>query len=239
MLLFYSVCVCVCVAGKDDRLKKLSERRYWANKYQDLDSPFDWFLSEEVVSSFVCHTLLNVASKRNFHEKSKRMFNRVQPVNVLDLGCGKSSLPLYFYEWTPFPVAIHCLDYVHEAVDFQLKNLRAAPAGHPGSYVCGVCASVCHLPYQSDHFHLVTDKGTMDAVLKDPANGSDRARAMLKEVERVLKSGGSFMQVTDEDPDSRMYFLERHSPANCNWGFSILIDHSTNSKECFVYSFCK
>ena len=204
-----------------------------------MDETFDWFLSEEVISSLACHCLLNIGSKENFSEISHSMHKRVQPVNVLDLGCGNSMLPLCFYEWTPFPVAVHCLDYVKDAVDFQLRTLRETWPGHRSSYSSGVCASVCSLPYKSDLFHLVTDKGTMDALLRDPVNGISNAKLMLTEVERVLHKGGSFLQVTDEDPDSRMYFLETNSPPSCRWRFSILTDRDQSSREYFVYSFSK
>lgn len=218
---------------------ELSKREYWQTKYQDSTETFDWFLSEDIISGLACHCILNIASRRNFSETSDSMHKRVQPVNILDLGCGNSVLPQCFYEWRPFPVAVHCLDYVKGAVDFQLRTLREMRPGHRHSYASGVCASVCSLPYKSGTFHLITDKGTMDALLKDPVNGTTNAALMLTEVERVLHNGGSFMQITDEDPDSRMYFLETTSPPSCQWRFSILVDSGLSDRECFVYSFSK
>lgn len=220
-------------------LEKLSRREYWQVKYKEQTETFDWFVSDDAIPGLACHCLFNVAAKKDFSKTPDAMHARIEPVNVLDLGCGQSVLPLRFYEWTPFPVGVHCLDYVEEAVDFQLQTLKATWPGHRQSYVSGVCASVCSLPYKSNLFHVVTDKGTMDALLKDPVSGSTKAKEMLSEVERVLRKDGLFMQITDEDPDSRMYFLETHSPSTCQWRFSILTDSNQCDREIFAYTFCK
>lgn len=162
-------------------------------------------------------------------------------VNVLDLGCGKSLLPKCMYGWKQFPVAVFCLDYVQEALNFQLDTVKTAPPGHSGNHVYGLCASVCQLPFKSGSFSLITDKGTMDALLKNFKDGASRAKEMLSEVQRVLQDGGIFMQITDEDPDSRLYFLETNSQQSKSgqWTFSVLIDDANKKQECFLYMFQK
>jgi ubiquinone/menaquinone biosynthesis C-methylase UbiE len=98
---------------------------------------------------------------------------------------------------------------------------------------------VCSLPYKDNLFHLLVDKGTMDALIKNPKHGRGDASSMLHEAERVLQSGGMFLQVTDEDPDSRLLFLEKHSPKSCSWNVSVLADVGPTDRDCFVYTFFK
>ncbi|KAK7480359.1 hypothetical protein BaRGS_00028406 [Batillaria attramentaria] len=222
----------------------LSSRVYWKQKYKgSQEDAFDWFLSHSVLSGLVDHALSNVSHtpSAGSHSLSTPEVTETKPVNVLDLGCGKSLMPKCLYEWKHFPLTVYCLDYIQDAVEFQLGTLQTASPGHTDSNVYGVCASVCQLPFHSRSFKLVTDKGTMDALLKNSTTGVTQAREMLCEVHRVLQDGGVFMQITDEDPDSRLYVLETNSPSSPSgqWTFSVLPEDEDRKQECFVYMFHK
>lgn len=84
----------------------------------------------------------------------------------------------------------------------------------------------------------------MDAVLKDKLHGQEKARHMFAEVMRVLSlsGGGRFIQVTDEDPDSRLQFLENcsNSITSCqsHLDFSQPNIFPSNSDQNFTDSEC-
>ena len=150
-----------------------------------------------------------------------------------------SVVPTKFFEWTPFPVEVHCLDFSAAAISFQLNVVGKVSPGHRNSNIFGVCADVTNIPYKNDTFHLITDKGTMDSLMKDREKGVQNSQEMLSEIERTLCKGGTFLQVTDEDPDSRMLYLETNGSKTINWQFSILADTEQDNKEIFIYSFTK
>ena len=70
------------------------------------------------------------------------------------------------------------------------------------------------LPFASSTFDVVIDKGTSDSALKEPREGVKMAASILRESVRVLKAGGCVWQITDEDPDVKLAFLEAASDAN-------------------------
>lgn len=51
----------------------------------------------------------------------------------------------------------------------------------------------------------------MDALLKDTTNGQFKCEVMMSEVMRILSNCGRYMQISDEDPDSRLLCLEEIS----------------------------
>lgn len=182
--------------------------------------------------------------EQDVQAKLDKTFQKQQSVqlpchHVLDLGCGRSQLPLNLYLWKHFPLAVICLDYVQEAVDYQLHSLQTVTPGCQNSFMYGACADACQLPFRNDCFDLVMDKGTMDALLKNTQEGALSAKQMLFEAYRVLNKGGGFVQLTDEDPDSRLPFLESISPDLCQWNFFVLTGHWDDSQENFLYYFTK
>ncbi|BFZ11494.1 hypothetical protein BsWGS_14533 [Bradybaena similaris] len=135
------------------------------------------------------------------------------PVSCLDLGCGTSSVSRTILSYSRVAVRLVLLDFVHEALQYQKQhmNTTAAAASESGYHL--VCADVTCLPFGDRSFDLAVDKGTMDALLKDKARMSTTAGDMLSEAERTLTSGGRFVQISDEDPDARLPFLDylRHA----------------------------
>lgn len=227
----------------DDRLQHLSKHHFWKSKYQQEVLSFDWFLSKENLSQFVKHVLQQyqdkIISAQHSVKAVENTLNLLGQFHILDLGCGSSALPECFYQWEHYPVSVQCLDYIYEAVQYQMHSMKLIRPGNKNSQVHGVCANACCLPYRSDIFHLITEKGTMDSLLKDTRTGQEKARQMFQEVYRVLQNGGVFMQISDEDPDSRLFFLEDLSGFPCRWTvLDLAVDYEMNN-NCFVYSFQK
>jgi SAM-dependent methyltransferase len=63
------------------------------------------------------------------------------------------------------------------------------------------------MPFEDNHFDIAFDKGTVDALMCDQqCLGS--IGGTLKEVHRVLKPGGLFIEITYGWPSSRMWLWE-------------------------------
>lgn len=82
------------------------------------------------------------------------------------------------------------------------------------------------LAYESQMFDLVIDKSTMDALLCGKFAQMNVA-IMLKECQRVLKIGGSYLAISYGEPDTREQMLQRISMNN--------LEFSTHKVE----RFCK
>ena len=76
---------------------------------------------------------------------------------------------------------------------------RAQDSGLPTP--CFAVMDVRRLPLRGSLFEIVLDKGTLDALLTDEADGTKSAMAMLREVRRTLKPGGVYLVVSHSPPD--------------------------------------
>uniref|UniRef100_A0A0B7A262 Methyltransferase domain-containing protein n=1 Tax=Arion vulgaris TaxID=1028688 RepID=A0A0B7A262_9EUPU len=143
-----------------------------------------------------------------------RLADKSKPLSYLDLGCGTSSLAGNILTNSPTPVLLVLLDFVSEALHYQKQYISTCTALIPESSCQLVCADVMFLPFGDGCFNIAVDKGTMDALLKDKVNGHSKAQVMMSEVRRVLAPGGRFLQISDEDPDTRLLFLEQLNKVN-------------------------
>ncbi|KAK9541891.1 hypothetical protein VZT92_001909 [Zoarces viviparus] len=64
-----------------------------------------------------------------------------------------------------------------------------------------------HEHYGCSSVDLIVDKGTTDALLRSK-EGKWKANQVLKQCLKVLRSSGSLLQFSDEDPDARLLWLE-------------------------------
>lgn len=132
-------------------------------------------------------------------------------LQVLDMGCGTSALGPCVYRHSPLPVRVTCADISPTAVRLMQEHVRAkAIQPHsPSSQLEFVeldCAQL-HKHYCSGSVDLIVDKGTTDALLRSK-EGKGKASLVLKECLKVLRSSGSLLQFSDEDPDARLLWLE-------------------------------
>uniref|UniRef100_A0A453B404 Methyltransferase domain-containing protein n=1 Tax=Aegilops tauschii subsp. strangulata TaxID=200361 RepID=A0A453B404_AEGTS len=78
-----------------------------------------------------------------------------------------------------------------------------------------VVADMLDLPFESESFDLVIEKGTMDVLFVDsgdPWNPNpttvDNVTKMLEGIHKVLKPGGKFVSITFGQPHFRRRFFE-------------------------------
>uniref|UniRef100_A0A453B4B8 Methyltransferase domain-containing protein n=1 Tax=Aegilops tauschii subsp. strangulata TaxID=200361 RepID=A0A453B4B8_AEGTS len=106
---------------------------------------------------------------------------------------------------------VTCIDLSPVAV--QRMRDRLAEQGTSGVDV--VVADMLDLPFESESFDLVIEKGTMDVLFVDsgdPWNPNpttvDNVTKMLEGIHKVLKPGGKFVSITFGQPHFRRRFFE-------------------------------
>lgn len=159
---------------------------------------FEWFFGFDAVRDFVMPLL-----RTKSHPDAL--------LQVLDMGCGTSALGPCIYRHSPLPVRVTCADISPVAVRLMQEDARAK-AVQPRSlssqleFVELDCTQL-HKHYPSGSLDLIVDKGTTDALLRSK-EGKGKAGLVLKQCLKVLRSSGSLLQFSDEDPDARLLWLE-------------------------------
>ncbi|KAK6241221.1 hypothetical protein QUC31_015108 [Theobroma cacao] len=131
--------------------------------------------------------------------------------SVLELGCGNSQLCEELYK--DGITEITCIDLSSVAVERMKERLLSK--GNKEIKVLE--ADMLDLPFHSECFDVVIEKGTMDVLFVDsgdpwnpqPATVS-KVMAMLEGVHRVLKPDGIFISITFGQPHFRRPFF--HNP---------------------------
>jgi len=170
----------------------LAEHGYWEERYsQSNGGHFDWLTSSGC-------TLDNVLPYLRPGAK------------VLDLGCGTSQFALELCRARPC-AQVYCLDYSRAALAL-MKHLCEEQFGKHGekkpslNFVHG---NATKMPFKTDMFDVVIDKGTTDSVLKfeDRTRAYLMARKIQNEALRITSRSGVYIQITDEDPELRLDLL--------------------------------
>ncbi|XP_072990887.1 uncharacterized protein [Typha latifolia] len=130
-------------------------------------------------------------------------------LSVLEVGCGNSRLCEELYR--EGVTDITCSDLSAVAVERMRKRL--AEQGISGIKV--VEADMLDLPFESESFDLVIEKGTMDVLFVDsgdPWNPNpstvDKVMKMLECVHKVLKPEGTFISISFGQPHFRRPLFE-------------------------------
>lgn len=181
----------------------MDKKATWDRFYTETNSSttfknFEWFFSFEAVRHFIMPFLETRAQPDASH-------------CVLDIGCGTSDLGPSIYRHSTFPVRVTCADVSPIAVRLMEDHIRTKvlQPGNPSSVLRFAEMDCMQL---SQHFascsvDLIIDKGTTDALLRSK-EGKRKAELVLQQCLKVLKSSGSLLQFSDEDPDARLLWLE-------------------------------
>ncbi|XP_053199311.1 citrate synthase-lysine N-methyltransferase CSKMT, mitochondrial [Scomber japonicus] len=185
-------------------IENMDKKATWDRFYTENNSRtstfknFEWFFGFDSVRDFIL-PLLQAES------------NPDALLRVLDMGCGTSALGPCIYRHSPLPVRVTCADISPVAVRLMQEHVRAK-AIHPQNcssqleFVELDCTQL-HKHYGSCSMDLIVDKGTTDALLRSK-EGRGKANQVLKQCLKVLRSSGSLLQFSDEDPDARLLWLE-------------------------------
>jgi len=133
------------------------------------------------------------------------------PISVIEIGCGDMplgrdlSMELAMLQETTGAKAdnivkeIICCDYSPTVIELCKENQRRDIQASSGDaqnenttfvVVDYVTADARKLPYPDSSFHLILEKGTLDAMLSDKENGASNCTLIIADCSRVLKQGG-------------------------------------------------
>ncbi|KAM4018322.1 citrate synthase-lysine N-methyltransferase CSKMT, mitochondrial isoform 2-T2 [Anomaloglossus baeobatrachus] len=163
-------------------------------------SHFDWFCNYKDLQALLFPLIEEMAPGTQ---------HSGQPLHVLDLGCGTSDVGLGLFRDSHIPLLISCVDRSKPAILAMREQFLQGlvTPKHRASRLEYIEGDVTHLQHvQSGSVSLVLDKGTSDALLR---SGTEAAQGLVQEALRVLQTGGKLVQLTDEDPDARLGFLEK------------------------------
>ncbi len=160
---------------------------------------FEWFFGFDAVRDFI----MPILRAPKAHPDAL--------LQVLDMGCGTSALGPCIYRHSPLPVRVTCADISPVAVRLMQEHVRAQAlqSHNPRSQLEFVeldCTRL-HKHCGSSSVDLIVDKGTTDALLRSKEE-REKAGLVLRQCLKVLRSSGSLLQFSDEDPDARLLWLE-------------------------------
>jgi SAM-dependent methyltransferase len=163
-------------------------KSFWDTYYAGAECPltFDWYVEDVEFMNLI----------RHFAHLDRR--NRSLPVLVL--GCGNSCLSTCLCR--EGHACIDSVDFSEIVIDKMRKQCHDFPAVR--WKVLDVADE--HVPLNSNHYDLVLDKGTFDAVWYGWRTA--RIRQMLWNVLRVLRLGGKYVLLTASDRYSALSLFE-------------------------------
>ncbi len=204
-------------------MSHLAEESFWNAHHQNNTSQFDWLLSPAELDEHIHH------------------FFPEQTFTFMDLGCGTSECSLYMSRRWSQRVNLILVDFSAQA----LQNMNGMFQDEidrnllPKNTLANLSLIQCcgqRQPFKNDSIEIIFEKGTTDSVLK-AIDGEAKAVKIVKECFRVLKPGGYYLQVTDEDPELRMHFLQEALRMDtCKLSFKMI---SSNGYEYYLYSVLK
>ena len=159
------------------------DKNYWEVRYEEQSgTTFDWLEDYESVKPIIDN--LNI-------KKDSR---------ILNVGCGNSEFSEKMYD--EGYVHNYNIDICQNVIDFMKSRNKDKKGLHFD------VMDVYDMAYKDETFDLIIDKSTIDALLCGDHSFMIVAK-MLKEISRVLKTGGIYLIVSYGKPENRMIHLER------------------------------
>ena len=159
------------------------DKSYWIERYDEQNgTTFDWLEDYESVKPIL----------KNL-EISKEC-------RILNVGCGNSEFSEKMYD-EGFTHNYN-IDICKNVIDFMRERNKDKKGLHFD------VMDVCEMAYKDETFDLIIDKSTIDALLCGDHSFMIVAK-MLKEISRVLKTGGYYVIISYGKPESRIIHLER------------------------------
>ncbi|KAL3916525.1 MAG: hypothetical protein SGILL_005139, partial [Bacillariaceae sp.] len=148
------------------------------------------------------------------------------PVSVVEIGCGDvplgrdliaSILEMERHvneDACNILEKVVCLDYSQNVIDAmkeaqRVEKVSKTKANRSFIPLIYEVADARELPYKDESFHLLLEKGTLDAMLSDcEGKGSENSRKIVAECARVLKKEGCMVVISH---------LNAHVPTGMQW----------------------
>ncbi|XP_076829752.1 citrate synthase-lysine N-methyltransferase CSKMT, mitochondrial isoform X2 [Brachyhypopomus gauderio] len=184
--------------------KETWDRFYTENNNNPKFKNFEWFFGFSSVKEYIL-PLVQTTCNTNI------------PLQVLDIGCGTSALGPCIYAHSQCAVNVTCADISPVAVRLMrehVENTLPQPC-NPSSTLIFREMDCTQLEghFGARSLGLIVDKGTTDALLRSKT-GQAKAGQIVKQCLKVLRSTGSLLQFSDEDPDARLLWLEKEVGAS-------------------------
>lgn len=187
-----------------DLIENMDKKATWDRFYAENRNKtttfknFEWFFGFDAIRDFIMPSL-----------QTKSHGDAL--LHVLDMGCGTSAIGPCIYRHSHLPVRVTCADISPIAVRQMLEHIQANTiqphnASSQLEFVELDCTEL-QTHYVCRSVDLIVDKGTTDALLRSK-EGKGKAGLVLKQCLKVLRSSGSLLQFSDEDPDARLLWLE-------------------------------
>ena len=159
------------------------DKNYWEERYDEQSgTTFDWLEDYESIKPI----LDNLGIKKEYR--------------ILNVGCGNSEFSEKMYD-EGFTHNYN-IDICQNVIDFMNTRNKGKKGLHFD------VMDVCEMAYKDETFDLIIDKSTIDALLCSDHSFMIVAK-MLKEISRVLKTGGYYIIISYGQPENRMIHLER------------------------------
>ena len=164
-------------------MQNYGDKNYWEERYDEQNgTTFDWLEDYESIKPIID----NLGIKKDFR--------------ILNVGCGNSEFSEKMYD--EGYTHNYNIDICKNVIDFMAKRNEGKKGLHFN------VMDVCEMAYKDETFDLIIDKSTIDALLCGDHSYMIVAK-MLKEISRVLKTGGYYIIISYGQPENRMIHLER------------------------------
>ena len=159
------------------------DKKYWVERYDEQNgTTFDWLEDYESIKPILENLKIKKESR------------------ILNVGCGNSEFSEKMYD--EGYTHNYNIDICKNVIDFMAKRNEGKKGLHFN------VMDVCEMAYKDETFDLIIDKSTIDALLCGDHSYMIVAK-MLKEISRVLKTGGYYIIISYGQPENRMIHLER------------------------------